>query len=156
MHRNLTNKTKLTGNILWVNRTAVIFFFEVCDRCKRGCQLRMMELLVASAVVCIPRSLILFLHVQNISPIEIHLQLTLIFGNIMTIQHVIKWCREFMKGDETCMMWCSWGILARVLKIQSTIRALLDENRRLSIRQLEFLMKGKMGDPIPRVIIAGI
>ncbi len=36
MHRNHLNETKLTGNILWVDRTALIFFLEACDRCKRG------------------------------------------------------------------------------------------------------------------------
>ncbi len=58
----------------------------------------MMELPVACASVRIPCSIILFLHAQNISPIEIHRQLTLVFSNIMTIQHVRKWCREFSEG----------------------------------------------------------
>ncbi len=57
-----------------------------------------MELPVVCASVCIPRSIILFLHAQNISPIEIHHQLTFVFGNIMMIQHVREWCHEFSEG----------------------------------------------------------
>ncbi len=40
--------------------------------------------------------------------------------------------------------------------VQLGCRALLYEDRRLSIRQLEFLMTGEMGDPIARTTIAGI
>ncbi len=97
----------------------------------------MMELPIASASVCIPRSIIPFLHAQNISPIEIHRQLMLVFGNIMTIQHVRKWCCEFSeeRWDMHDAVWLSRPRTSTE-DAANTIRALLDEDRRLSIRQL--------------------
>ncbi len=100
----------------------------------------MMELPVVCVLVCIPCSIILFLHAQNISPIEIHHQLTLVFGNIMTIQHTRKWCREFSKGrrdvHDAVRLGCP---RASTKDTVNTIRALLDENRRLSIWQKQIL-----------------
>ncbi len=69
--------------------------------------------------------------------IKTHRQLTLIFSNIMTIQHVRKWCREFSEGwrDVHDAVWSSRPP-ASTEDTVNMIRALLDEDRRLSIRQL--------------------
>ncbi len=99
----------------------------------------MMELPIVCVSVYIPRSIILFLHGQNISPIEIHRQLTLIFGNIMTIQHVRKWCREFSEGRRDMHDAVQSGRRASTEDTVNTIRALLDKDRRLSIRQKQIL-----------------
>ncbi len=89
------------------------------------------------ASVCIPHSIILFLHAQNILPIEIHRQLTLIFGNIMTIQHVRKWCRELSEGRRDVRDAVRSGHPRTSTKdTVSMIRALLDEDSRLSRQQL--------------------
>ncbi len=89
------------------------------------------------ASVYIPRSIILFLHTQNISLIEIHRQLTLVFGNLMTIQHVRKWCCEFSEGRGDVHDVVRSGYPhASTEDTVNMIRALLDEDRRLLIRQL--------------------
>ncbi len=75
----------------------------------------------------------------------------------MMIQHVRKWCHEFSEGrrDVHVAVWLGHP-RASTEDTVNTIRALLDEDRRLSIRQLEFLMKGEMRDLIAGTTIAVI
>ncbi len=90
-----------------------------------------MELPVVCASVCIPRFIILFLNAQNISPIEIHRHLMLVFGNIMMIQHVRKWCCEFSEGRQDVHDAVRLGHPhASTEDTVNTIRTLLDEDRR--------------------------
>jgi len=54
---------------------------------------------IAVAAKCELRAVIRFLNVQKVQPIEIHRQLTNVYGDkCMSIQHVRKWCREFSEG----------------------------------------------------------
>ena len=42
------------------------------------------------------RSVIRFLWAKGTAPIEIHREIRAVYGsNVMTMQHVRKWCREF-------------------------------------------------------------
>jgi hypothetical protein len=42
------------------------------------------------------RSVIRFFYGQEVPPVEIHRELVTAYGdNVMTVQHVRKWCREF-------------------------------------------------------------
>jgi hypothetical protein len=42
------------------------------------------------------RSVIRFLWGKGTAPIEIHREIQAVYGsNVMTVQHVPKWCREF-------------------------------------------------------------
>jgi len=42
------------------------------------------------------RSVIRFLWAKGTAPIEIHREIQVVYGsNVMTVQHVRKWCREF-------------------------------------------------------------
>jgi hypothetical protein len=49
------------------------------------------------------RSVIRFLW-QKVSPVEIHRKLVTVYGaNVMTVQHLRKWCREFNSGRVNMM-----------------------------------------------------
>jgi hypothetical protein len=40
-----------------------------------------------------------FLWAKKVLPVEIHRELVTVYGaNVMTVQHVRKWCREFDSG----------------------------------------------------------
>ena len=45
------------------------------------------------------RSVIRFLWAKGTAPIEIHREIQAVYGpDVMTVQHVRKWCREFSDG----------------------------------------------------------
>ena len=45
------------------------------------------------------RSVIRFLWAKGTAPTEIHREIETVYGcNVMTMQHVRKWCREFIGG----------------------------------------------------------
>ena len=54
-----------------------------------------------AAVLCVwtqeeVRSVIRFLWTKGTAPIEIHCEIQTVYGsNVMTVQHVQKWCRKF-------------------------------------------------------------
>ncbi len=59
-----------------------------------------MELPIACMSVCVPRAVIQFLMAKNMSAVEIHRQLTKVYGSdIMSVQMVRKWCQEFCEGQ---------------------------------------------------------
>ena len=41
------------------------------------------------------RSVIRFLNAKGERPAEIHKQIVAVYGNVMNLQNVMKWCREF-------------------------------------------------------------
>jgi hypothetical protein len=50
------------------------------------------------------RSVIRFLWAIKVPPVEIHCELVTVHGaNVMTVQHVRKWCREFDNGQVNVM-----------------------------------------------------
>jgi hypothetical protein len=45
------------------------------------------------------RSVIRFLRAKKVPPVEIHRELLTVYGaNVMTVQHMRKWCGEFDSG----------------------------------------------------------
>lgn len=44
------------------------------------------------------RAVIRFLNHKKIRPTEIHRQIVEVYGPVMSVQHVRKWCREFLSG----------------------------------------------------------
>lgn len=58
-----------------------------------------MELLLAATARCEVRAVIRFLNAKGVKPIEIHRQLTEVYGeSCMDVKNVRKWCREFTAG----------------------------------------------------------
>ena len=58
-----------------------------------------MELSLAAPARCEVRAVIRFLNVRGVKPIEIHRQLTEVYGeSCMDVKNVRKWCREFTAG----------------------------------------------------------
>jgi len=58
-----------------------------------------MELLLAAPARCEVRAVIRFLNAKGVKPIEIHRQLTEVYGeSCMDVKNVRKWCREFTAG----------------------------------------------------------
>lgn len=54
---------------------------------------------IASAAKCEIRSVIRFFHAKSMEPVNIHRELTTVYGeNCMSVQQVRLWCREFSKG----------------------------------------------------------
>jgi hypothetical protein len=50
------------------------------------------------------RSVILFFMGKRVPPVEIHRELVTVCGaNVMTVQYVRKWCREFDSGRVNVM-----------------------------------------------------
>lgn len=58
-----------------------------------------MELTLAATARCEVRAVIRFLNAKGVKPIEIHRQLTEVYGeSCMDVKNVRKWCREFTAG----------------------------------------------------------
>ncbi len=95
---------------------------------------------------------------KNTSAVEIHRQLTEVHGSdVMSIQMVRKWCREFRVGryevlDE------SYTARPKVVMDESinTIRVLLDEDRHLTLRELETIMNDDLGHLLSQMSISHI
>ncbi len=106
-----------------------------------------MELPIACLSVCVSRTVIQFLTVKNTSVVEIHRKLTEVYGSdIMNQQMARKWCQKFCKGrhemqDESCTGHPKLGMDEYV----NTIRALLNKDLRLTIREPEMIMNDDFG-----------
>jgi len=58
-----------------------------------------MEMPLVATAKCEISAVIRFLNAKKVAPIEIHRQLTEVYGEkCMSVQHVRKWCREFTGG----------------------------------------------------------
>ena len=53
---------------------------------------------IQSPAVCEVRSVIRFLNEKGERPTEIHKQIVAVYSNVMNLQNVTKWCREFSEG----------------------------------------------------------
>ena len=81
------------------------------------------------------RSVIQFLNAKCESPAEIHKQIVAVFGNVMNLQNMTKWCRQFSEGrtdvhDEQSSGRPSLISEELLQKIEGEIQA----NRRMTIR----------------------
>ncbi len=80
--------------------------------------------------MCVPRAVIQFLMAKNTSVVEIHRQLTEVYcSEIMSVQMVRKWCREFCEGRCKVHDESHTGHPTVVMdESVNTIRALLNED----------------------------
>ena len=53
---------------------------------------------IQSPAKCEVRSVIRFLKAKGERPAEIHKQIVVVHGNVMNLQNMTKWCREFSEG----------------------------------------------------------
>jgi len=58
---------------------------------------------IQSPAKCKVRSIIQFLNAKGECPVEIHKQIVAVYGNVMNLQNVTKWCCEFSEGSSTMM-----------------------------------------------------
>ncbi len=88
-----------------------------------------------------------FLKAKNTSAIKIRRQLTEVYGSdIMSVQMVRKWCREFCKGRHEVHDELRTGCPKVVMdESANTICALLNEDCRLTLRELETIMNDSLG-----------
>ncbi len=107
---------------------------------------------------CVPHAAIQFLTAKNMSGVEFHRQLTEVYGNdVMNVQMVKNWCREFREGrrevhDESCTG-CPKVVMDESI---NTICAVLNEDRRLTLQELETIMNDDLGDPLSQMSISRI
>jgi hypothetical protein len=84
------------------------------------------------------RSIILLLWAKRVSPVEIHHELVTVHAaNVMTVQHVLKWCREFDSGQVNVMDGQRSGRPSTFANLVQDIDAAVQADRRVSIAQLE-------------------
>jgi hypothetical protein len=95
------------------------------------------------------RSVIRFLG-QKVPPVEIHHELVTVYGaNVMTVQHVPKWCREFDSGPVNVMGEQRSGRPSTSADLVQDINAAAQADRRAIIDQLEIrfnLSRGTIWD----------
>jgi histone-lysine N-methyltransferase SETMAR len=95
-------------------------------------------------------SVICFLWAKKVQPVEIHRELVTVYGaNVMTVQHVRKWCREFDSGRVNVMGEQRSGQPSTSADLFQNIDAAVQADRRMSIAQLEIsfnLSRGTIWD----------
>jgi hypothetical protein len=95
-------------------------------------------------------SVIRFLWANKFPPVEIHCELVIVHGaNVMTVQHVHKWCREFDSGQVNVMDEQRTGRPSTSADLVQDIDAAVQAERRMSIAQLEIrfsLSRGTIWD----------
>jgi transposase len=57
-----------------------------------------MAALIQSPAKCKVHSIIQFLNTKSERPVEIQKQIVAVYGNVMNLQNVTKWCHEFSEG----------------------------------------------------------
>lgn len=84
------------------------------------------------------RGVIRFLTAQNCEPTNIHEQITNVYGNVMSIQSVRKWVRLFRGGREDIRDLPRSGRPSDATNEDTVagVRMLLDEDRRMTVRQM--------------------
>jgi hypothetical protein len=84
------------------------------------------------------RSVIRFYGQKKVPPVEIHLeQVTVCGANAMTVQHVLKLCREFDSGRVNVMGEQRSGLRFTSADLVQDIDAAVQADRRVSIAELE-------------------
>ncbi len=106
-----------------------------------------MELLIVCVSVCVSCAVIQFLTPKNTIVVEIHRQLTEVCGSdVMSVRVVRKWCRKFCKvrhkvHHESCTG-CPKVVTDEFINM---IRTVLNEDRHLTLRELEMIMNDDSG-----------
>ncbi|KAJ4445410.1 hypothetical protein ANN_07215 [Periplaneta americana] len=97
-----------------------------------------MAALIPSHADCEIRSVIKFLNVQSIAPIEIHRQLCEVYGpDVLSKQMVRRWCRQFTGGRQNVHDEARSGRPSIVTDdLVEQVRQRIVENRRYTIREL--------------------
>jgi hypothetical protein len=81
---------------------------------------------------------ICFLRAKEVPPAEIHRELVTVYcTNVMTVQHMPKWCREFDSGQMNVMDEKRSGRPSTSVDLVQNIDAAVQADRRVSIAQLE-------------------
>jgi hypothetical protein len=87
---------------------------------------------------------------KNIPPVEIHCELVTVYGaNVMTVQHVRKWCREFDSGLVNLMDEQRSGRPSTSADLARDIDTAVQADRHVCIAQLEIrfnLSRGTIWD----------
>ncbi len=111
-----------------------------------------MEFSIQVAVTCVPLSIILFLCAQNCTVSDIHWQLDEVFHeNIMSWQMVCPWVHQFYNKkmhDVHDLAWEGRPHSSLMNDSIARVRALLMDDRRLTIGQLEWWMATEVCNPI--------
>jgi hypothetical protein len=80
----------------------------------------------------------LFLRAKKVPPAEIHHELGTVYGaNVMTVQHVHKWCREFDSGQVNVMDEQRRGWPSTSVDLVQDTNAAVQADRGMSIAKLE-------------------
>lgn len=96
-----------------------------------------MEPAIAVTARCEIRAVIRFLNAKKLPPVEIHRQLTEIYGEAcISVQHVRKWCREFSGGRTDIHDEPRSGRPSVSDDVVAKIDRLLQEDRRATLREL--------------------
>lgn len=115
-----------------------------------------MELPIRSASSCEVRSVIRFLSAKNVTASEIHRQICEVYGaGVMSVQMVRQWRREFIGGREEVHDRPREGRPKDSLTSDAIagVRALLNDDILLTIRQMEQSMRHEMCNPVSRMTI---
>ncbi len=116
-----------------------------------------MELPIACMSACVPRAVIWFLTAKNTSVVEIHRQLTVVYGSdVMSQQMVRKLCREFLEGRHKVHESHTGCLKVVTNESINTICALLNKDHRLTLQELETIMNDDLGDSLSRMSISHI
>ena len=96
---------------------------------------------IKSPAKCAVRSVIRFLNAKGERPAETHKQTVAVYGNVMNLQNMTKWCSKFSEGrtdvdDEQRSGRPSLISYDLLHKIEGEIRA----NRRVTIRELNHII----------------
>lgn len=96
-----------------------------------------MEMPLVATAKCEIRAVIRFLNAKKVAPIEIHRQLTEVYGEkCMSVQHVRKWCREFTGGRTDIHDEERSGRPSVSDETIEKVEGILLEDRRITIREL--------------------
>jgi hypothetical protein len=75
---------------------------------------------------------------KKVPPVEIHCELVRVYGaNVMTVQHVRKWCREFDGGRVNVMDELRSGRSSTSANLVQDTDAAVQADRNVSIAQLK-------------------
>ena len=84
------------------------------------------------------RSNIRFLWAKGTAPIEIHREIQAVYGpDVMTVQHVRKWCREFSDGRVSVTDEQRSGRPSTSADLVPAIEETVRANRRVLLKELE-------------------
>jgi len=96
---------------------------------------------IQSPAKCEVHSFIRFLNAKGERPAEIHKQIVSVYGNVMNMQNVTKWCREFSEGRTDVHDGQRCGRPSFISDdLLQEIEGEIRENRRATIRELHHII----------------